>query len=158
MQCFADDRGIVTVGDNQPGAIGQEAFACQQRAQFLRHRPEEAIAKFEIVGPFAADEGGAGGAGRAGPRASVLPARAPRLACSGHTSALATLISTMVNAPLASIAIMSARRPLGKGTSQMANRSWRQNSRVTPRATSAAIGDKSAKHGGRIAAASIVQR
>src|SRR5690349_14162406 len=61
-------------------------------------------------------------------------------------SALATLISTMVRAPLESIAIMSARRPLGSGTSQMANRSCRQNKRVTPRATSAAIGEASWKH------------
>src|SRR5918993_1214961 len=60
-------------------------------------------------------------------------------------SALATLISTMVSPPLASIAIMSARRPLGSGTSQIENRSRRQNSRVTPRATSPAIGGASAK-------------
>src|SRR5206468_3364167 len=61
-------------------------------------------------------------------------------------SALATLISTMVKPPLLSIAIRSARRPLGSGISHTANRSWRQNSRVTPRATSAAIGGASVKH------------
>jgi hypothetical protein len=40
---------------------------------------------------------------------------------------------------------MSARRPLGSGISQIANKSCRQNNRVTPRATSAAIGGASAK-------------
>jgi hypothetical protein len=35
---------------------------------------------------------------------------------------------------------------LGSGISHTANWSWRQNSRVTPRATSAAIGGVSTKH------------
>ena len=59
-----------------------------------------------------------------------------------------TLISTMVSSPLGPIAIRSARRPLGSGTSHIAKRSCRQNSRVTPRATSAAIGGPSRKQSG----------
>src|ERR1700740_1865835 len=54
----------------------------------------------------------------------------------------------MVSSPLGPIAIRSARRPLGKGTSHIANRSWRQNSRGTPRATSAAMGGPSTKQSG----------
>jgi len=57
------------------------------------------------------------------------------------------LISTMTICPLGSIATMSARRPLGKGTSQIANMSPRKNSRVTPRATSCATSGASAKQG-----------
>ncbi len=60
-------------------------------------------------------------------------------------SARDTLISTMMSWPWASIAIMSARRPLGSGTSQIANMSARKNSRVTPRATSCATSGASAK-------------
>ena len=88
-----------------------------------RNRPEKAVAIIEIVGPLA------------------VPSR----------SDFATLISTIVKPPLASIAIRSARRPLGSGISHTANRSWRQNRRVTPRATSAAIGGASVKQRNRAA-------
>src|SRR5690349_12746550 len=65
----------------------------------------------------------------------------------------------MVRPPFESIAIRSARRPFGSGISQIANRSCRQNRRVTPRATSAAIGGTSAKQeeSGRVAIAATLE-
>src|SRR4051794_29535232 len=52
----------------------------------------------------------------------------------------------MVMRPSEPRPIMSARRPLGSGTSQSANTSWLKNKRVTPRATSCAAGGASSKH------------
>src|SRR4030095_16666424 len=43
---------VVAVGDQQPGLTGQEAFFLQILGEGMRHRPEEAIAIVEIVGPL----------------------------------------------------------------------------------------------------------
>ena len=86
---------------------------------------------------------------RAPPRRSDRNNRdSPATCASPRRSARETLISTIVRQPLASIAIRSARRPLGSGTSHSANRSCRKNSRQTPRATSRATSGASAKQSG----------
>ena len=88
MHRFADHRGVVAVGDDQSGLSRADIVPPRRIArQMRRNRPEEAVAIIEIVEPFAVPDA---------------------------DRALATLISTIVKAPLASIAIMSARRPFGK--------------------------------------------
>jgi hypothetical protein len=45
---------------------------------------------------------------------------------------------------------------LGSGISQIANKSCLQNNRVTPRATSAAMGGSSVKQGGKSESAAVL--
>jgi hypothetical protein len=97
---LAHHRGIIAVGDDQPRFAGQVALLLEDSREVRRHRPEEAVAIIEIVEPFAVAE----------------------------QVGLGDLDLDDGQPPLASIAIMSARRPLGSGISQTANRSWRQNS------------------------------
>lgn len=61
MGRFTNHCGIVAVGDNQSRFTWKKALFLQNECEVRRYRPEETIAKFEIIGPLAvADEIGLG--------------------------------------------------------------------------------------------------
>ena len=51
---LANHRRVIAIGDDEPGAIIAQAAAVEGREiEAARHRPEEAVAIIEIVGPLA---------------------------------------------------------------------------------------------------------
>src|SRR5438309_7039490 len=50
---FANDRGVIAVGDDEPRFAWKVAFLFQDLCEMRRDCPEKPIAILEIVGPFA---------------------------------------------------------------------------------------------------------
>lgn len=77
MSGVADNRRVVAIRDNQTGLRGKIPLLFKQSRELRRNRPEESIAKVEIVEPFAVAE-------QIGPGDLDLDDRQPALGVDRH--------------------------------------------------------------------------